>query len=292
METSELLKKVRKIEIRTRGLSKHIFSGEYHSAFKGRGMAFSEVREYQVGDDIRSIDWNVTARYAEPYVKIFEEERELTVILLVDVSGSEYFGTRTQFKKELITELCSVLAFSAMQNNDKIGIIFFSDKIEKFIPPKKGKSHVLRIIRELLEFEPQNKGTNIEEALKYLSNVIKKRSIVFIMSDFLDENNFEKSLMILSKKHDTVAMQFLDKAEEEFPRMSMVRIVDAETGKVMWIDSTKKYVRDAYKNWWESKQKNLTTVLTRSNVDLVQIRTDQSYITPLRNFFLKRELRR
>ncbi len=292
METSELIKKVRKIEIRTRGLSRHIFSGEYHSAFKGRGMAFSEVREYQVGDDIRSIDWNVTARYAEPFVKIFEEERELTVILLVDVSGSEDFGTRNQFKKELITELCSVLAFSAMQNNDKIGIIFFSDIIEKFIPPKKGKSHVLRIIRELLEFEPKNKETNIELALKYLSNVIKKRSIVFIMSDFLDDINFEKPLMILSKKHDTVAMQFLDKAEEELPRMSMVRIVDAETGKVIWIDSTKKYVREAYKNWWDSKQKNLATLLTRSNVDLVQIRTDQSYITPLRNFFLKRELRR
>ncbi len=292
METSELIKKVRKIEIRTRGLSKHIFSGEYHSAFKGRGMAFSEVREYQVGDDIRSIDWNVTARYNEPFVKIFEEERELTVILLVDVSGSENFGTRTQFKKELITELCSVLAFSAMQNNDKIGIIFFTDKVEKFIPPKKGKSHVLRIIRELLEFEPKGTGTNIEEALKFLSNVIKKRSIVFLMSDFIDENNFEKPLLILSKKHDTVAMQFIDKAEEELPRMSMVRVVDAETGKIMWIDSTKKYVREAYRNWWESKQKNLTTMLTRCNVDLVQIRTDQNYVIPLRNFFLKREVRR
>ena len=292
METSELLKKVRKIEIRTRGLSKHIFSGEYHSAFKGRGMAFSEVREYQIGDDIRSIDWNVTARYNEPFVKIFEEERELTVILLVDVSGSEYFGTRTQFKKELITELCAVLSFSALQNNDKIGLIFFSDQIEKFIPPKKGKTHVLRIIRELLEFEPKGKGTNIEEALKYMNNVIKKRSIVFIMSDFLDENNFEKPLMILSKKHDTVAMQFLDKAEEELPRMSMVRIIDSESGKIMWIDSTKKYVREAYRNWWESKQKNLSLMFTRCNVDLVQIRTDQNYVTPLRNFFLKREVRR
>ncbi|MFA6570517.1 MAG: DUF58 domain-containing protein, partial [Bacteroidota bacterium] len=253
MDATELIKRVRKIEIRTRGLSKHIFSGEYHSAFKGRGMAFSEVRSYQYGDDIRSIDWNVTARLNHPYIKIFEEERELTVILLVDVSGSESFGTKVQFKRDLITELCAVLAFSALQNNDKIGMIFFSDKIEKFIPPKKGRTHVLRIIRELLEFEPENKKTDISGALQYLFNVIKKRSIIFVLSDFLSQD-FESALKISSKKHDTVAVQVYDNREQDILNLGLVQIEDAESGESFWVDTSVKSVRDNYLKWWWEKQ--------------------------------------
>src|SRR4051812_45301206 len=234
METTELLKKVRKIEIKTRGLSSHIFSGEYHSAFKGRGMAFSEVREYNPGDDIRSIDWNVTARFNHPYIKVFEEERELTVILLVDISASGDFGTKNQFKKDLIIELCAVLSFSAIQNNDKIGIIFFSDKIEKFIPPKKGKSHILRIIRELIEFKPENKKTNITEALRYATNVIKKKSIVFLISDFIDVG-FEDALKLTNKKHDLVCLRIYDERETELPEAGLVRFVNTETNEVMEI---------------------------------------------------------
>jgi uncharacterized protein (DUF58 family) len=291
METSELIKKVRKIEIKTRGLSRHIFSGEYHSAFKGRGMAFSEVREYQPGDDIRDIDWNVTARYANPYIKIFEEERELTVMLLVDISGSQYFGTKQQTKSELITELCAVLSFSAIQNNDKIGIIFFSDRIEKYIPPKKGKSHALRIIRELLEITPKGRGTDLSEALKFLTNVLKKRSIVFLVSDFLTER-FDNPLRIASKKHDTIAIHISDIYEEQLPDVGLMQIFDAESGDISLIDTSSKSVRENYKQWWDSHQKSLDNVFTKSNVDLIQIRTDQSYIVPLQNFFKKRERRK
>ncbi|MGA2298800.1 MAG: DUF58 domain-containing protein [FCB group bacterium] len=291
MDATELIKKVRKIEIRTRGLSKQIFSGEYHSVFKGRGMAFSEVREYTYGDDIRAIDWNVTARLNHPYIKIFEEERELTVILLVDVSASESFGTKQQFKKDLVTELCAVLAFSAMQNNDKIGIIFFSDKIEKFIPPKKGRTHILRIIRELIEFEPVNQKTDIEQALRYLFNVIKKRSIVFVLSDFLD-SNFEDALKISSKKHDTVAMHVYDNREAEILNLGLIRAKDAETGKMLWLDTSNQNVRDNYHRWWFEKQTKLAEMFKKTSVDVVNIRTDEPYIMPLMNFFKRRERRR
>jgi uncharacterized protein (DUF58 family) len=291
METTELLKKVRKIEIRTRGLSKQLFSGEYHSAFKGKGMAFSEVREYQYGDEIRTIDWNVTARFNHPYVKIFEEERELTVILLVDMSESESFGTKVQFKNELITELCAVLAFSAIQNNDKIGIIFFTDKIEKFIPPKKGRSHILRIIRELINFKPQSQGTNIGEALRYFNNVIKKRSIAFILSDFFDIG-FEEPLKIASSKHDTVAVQIYDKRESEIPDIGLVKARDSETGQKIWVDTSNKNVRDNYNDWWNKRQNNIQGLFMRNNVDLINLNTEESYVQPLITFFKKRGRRR
>ena len=287
METTELLKKVRKIEIKTRGLSSHIFSGEYHSAFKGRGMAFSEVREYSEGDDIRTIDWNVTARFGHPYIKVFEEERELTVILLVDVSGSESFGTKTQFKKDMITELCAVLSFSAIQNNDKIGIIFFSDIIEKFIPPKKGKSHILRIIRELIEFTPKNKKTNISEALRYVTNVIKKRSICFAISDFNDEN-FEDALKLCNKRHDVVALQIYDQRETELPNIGLIELKDAESGEVILVDTSKDAVRKAFKKNWDSREKKQKEIFARSGVDHTKIRNDQSYVQPLMLLFKKR----
>ncbi len=291
METTELLKRVRKIEIRTRGISKNIFSGEYHSAFKGKGMAFSEVREYQMGDDIRTIDWNVTARFNHPFVKIFEEERELTVMLLVDVSGSGSFGTKSLFKKELITELCAVLAFSALQNNDKIGVIFFSSKIEKFIPPKKGRTHVLRIIRELLEFEPEDKGTNVNEALKYLINIIKKKSIAFVLSDFLSPD-FEEGLKISGKKHDTIAVQIYDIRETELPDVGLLNLENAESHENIWVDSSNYKVREDYKSWWINKQTNLTELFKRNSIDFINISTEQSYVVPLMNFFKRRGSRR
>ena len=287
METKELLKKVRKIEINTRGLSSHIFSGEYHSAFKGRGMAFSEVREYSAGDDIRAIDWNVTARFGHPYIKIFEEERELTVMLVVDVSGSGEFGTKKQFKKDLVTELCAVLSFSAIQNNDKIGLIFFSDKIEKFIPPKKGKSHILRIIRELIEFEPVHHKTNISEALRYTINVIKKRSICFVISDFMD-SNFEDALKLSNKKHDIVALQVFDERETELPNIGLVEFADAETGEIKLIDTADKSVRTAFSKNREKQDRHLRDIFARSGVDTAKIRTDQSYVQPLMFLFKKR----
>ncbi len=290
MDTTELIKKVRKIEIKTRGISRQMFSGEYHSTFKGRGMSFSEVREYQPGDDIRSIDWNVTARFNQPYIKVFEEERELTVVLMVDVSGSESFGTHSMFKKDMITELCAVIAFSAMQNNDKIGLIFFSDKIEKFIPPKKGKSHILRIIRELIEFKPESPGTDLAEALRYMTNVIKKRSIVFIMSDFMADD-FEHAMKISGKKHDTIAVQIYDKHEEELPKIGLIRMLDAETNDYRWVDTSNNMVRSNFRRWWLEKQDYLKDVFARSNVDLIKIRTDHSYIAPLKNFFKRRGLR-
>lgn len=288
METAELLKKVRKIEIKTRGLSTQVFSGSYHSAFKGKGMTFSEVREYLPGDDVRSIEWNVTARYNHPFVKVFEEERELTVMLLVDVSGSRAFGTRTQLKQDLITELCAVLSFSAIQNNDKIGVIFFSDKIEKFIPPKKGKSHILRIIRELIEFEPEHKGTDISGALKYLTNIIKQRCIAFVISDF-DDENFDDALKIANKKHDIVALKIYDEREHVLPNVGMVRLTDAETGEVRWINTSDERVRKQYALNTKQRDEKLTTLFMKSGVDFTEIATHQPYIKPLVNLFKKRE---
>lgn len=287
METTELLKKVRKIEIKTRGLSKHIFAGQYHSAFKGRGMAFSEVREYQYGDDIRNIDWNVTARFNHPYIKIFEEERELTVMLLVDISGSREFGTIAQLKKNLITEISAVLSFSAIQNNDKIGVIFFSDKVEKFIPPKKGRQHILRIIRELIEFEPENRETNTSEALRYLTNAIKKRCTAFLISDFL-QTDFEEALRIANKKHDVVALKVYDIRETELPSIGMVRMKDAETGELTWVDTSSSLIRNSYKRWWYETDEKMKTTFKRCAVDYTQVRTDEDYVKPLISLFQKR----
>ena len=250
METSELLKKVRQIEIKTRGLSNNIFAGQYHSAFKGRGMAFSEVREYQFGDDTRDIDWKVTARYVRPYVKVFEEERELTVMLLIDVSGSKDFGTVSQMKRDVTTEIAATLAFSAIQNNDKIGVIFFSDKIEKFIPPQKGRRHILYIIRELIDFRPDDRQTDINQALKYLTNAIKKRCTAFLLSDFIDHGNYHDALTIANRKHDIVAIQVYDRRETELPAVGLMKVRDAETGQERWIDSSSKRVREAYRTWW------------------------------------------
>lgn len=295
METTELLKKVRKIEIKTRGLSNQIFSGEYHSAFKGRGMAFSEVREYMPGDDIRAIDWNVTARFNHPYVKIFEEERELTVMLLVDVSASGEFGTQKQFKRELITELCAVLSFSAIQNNDKIGVIFFSDKIEYFIPPKKGKSHILRIIRELINYETESKGTDIAQALRYFTNVIKKRCIAFLISDFYDNaviqkksKAFEEALKIASRKHDLVSIKISDLREKELPSLGLIRFTDAETGKAKWIDTADEAVRKNYRNFHSMRENVLNSMFTKSGIDKIELQTGSNYIQPLMNFFKRR----
>ncbi len=293
MEASELLKKVRKIEIKTRGLSKNIFAGEYHSAFKGRGMAFSEVREYQYGDDIRNIDWNVTARFNHPYIKIYEEERELTVMLLVDVSNSRVFGTQSQLKKNLITEISAVLSFSAIQNNDKIGVILFSDKVEKFIPPKKGRTHILRIIRELIEFNPQNQGTNISEALRYLTNAIKKRSTAFIISDFIDDDKngnpkFDEAIRIANRKHDLIGLKIYDKREKELPSVGIVRMKDAETGEFAWVDTTSHALRRNYANWYINMDASVNETLVKAGVDFVSIATDQDYVKPLINLFKKR----
>lgn len=288
METSELLKKVRKIEIKTKGLSNQIFSGEYHSAFKGRGMAFSEVREYTPGDDVRTIDWNVTARFGTPYVKVFEEERELSVVLVVDVSASGSFGTNKQFKQDLITELCAVVAFSASQNNDKIGVIFFSDKIEKFIPPKKGKSHILRIIRELIEFKPEHKKTNIEIALKYLTTVIKKKSVVFLISDFLSDTSYRDALKIANKKHDLVALRIVDKTETALPEIGLVKLMDNETGKLMWVDTSNKTFRKQFAVNQLKFEDELKDIFNRAGIDATKILTHESYIQPLMNLFKNR----
>jgi len=292
METSELLKKVRKIEIKTRGLSRNIFAGEYHSAFKGRGMAFSEVREYQFGDDIRNIDWNVTARYSHPFVKIYEEERELTVMLLIDVSGSREFGTTEKFKKNVITEMAAVLAFSAMQNNDKIGVIFFSDIIEKFIPPKKGKSHVLRIIAELIAFEPQNRGTNIPDTLRYLTNALKKRSTAFVISDFMDDHaDMEKALSIANKKHDVVALKIYDERETELPPIGLVKLKDAETGGYIVVDSSSATTRKMYRDWWKNHKNKLDVLFKKCGVDYTLVNTREDYVVSLMNLFKKRALK-
>ena len=288
METSELLKRVRKIEIKTRGLSKNIFAGEYHSAFKGRGMTFSEVREYQYGDDIRNIDWNVTARHNRPYVKIFEEERELTVMLMIDVSASRNFGTISKLKKNQITEIAAVLAFSAIQNNDKIGVIFFSDKIEKFIPPKKGRTHILHIIRELIDFYPEDKQTDIEQALEYMTNSIKKRCTCFVISDFIDEHDFAHALAIAYRKHDVVALRVYDPRENQLPPVGMMYLRDAETGEQMWVDTSDKKLREAYEKYAFVREKELDAIFKRSGVDVANIRSDEDYVRALITLFKKR----
>jgi uncharacterized protein (DUF58 family) len=287
VEATELIRRVRKIEIKTKGLSQHIFAGEYHSAFKGKGIAFSEVREYQYGDDIRNVDWNVTARFNHPYIKVFEEERELTVVLVVDVSGSRFFGTRSQLKMNVITEISAVLSFSAIQNNDKVGVILFSDKIEKFIPPKKGKQHILRIIRELLDFSPENHRTSVTEALRFLSNAIKKRSIVFLISDFMD-HNFEDALRIAAKRHDLVGLRIYDIRETELPDIGLINILDAETGKKMLVDTSSDYIRNSYKNSWEKRTGDLNDIFMKLGVDTVSISTEEDYVRPLINLFKKR----
>lgn len=290
METAELLKKVRAIEIRTRGFVNQIFSGEYHSVFKGRGMTFSEVREYQFGDDIRSIDWNVSARFNHPFVKVFEEERELTVILLVDVSGSGDFGTVHQLKRETAAELCAVLAFSALKNNDKVGVIFFSDVIEKFIPPKKGRSHVLRILREVIDFTPERKGTGIAEGLRFLTGAIKKRSIVFLISDFIDDG-YEDALKIAGRKHDLVGIRLADPREGELPPVGLIRTVDAETGEAAWVDASDRRVRSSYAAWWKEHEDRRRRMFRRNGLDEILIRIDRPYIKPMMKFFKMREKR-
>jgi uncharacterized protein (DUF58 family) len=287
VEATELLKKVRKIEIKTRGLTNHIFAGQYHSAFKGKGMSFSEVREYQYGDDLRNIDWNVTARFNHPFVKIFEEERELTVMLVIDVSGSRDFGTQVRLKKTLLAELAAVISFSAIQNNDKIGVILFSDKVEKFIPPKKGRSHILRIIQELIEFEPVSKNTNITEGLRYLTNAIKKKSVAFLISDFFSPN-FEDALRIANRKHDLVALRVYDQREAELPPVGLVQMNDAETGKQVWADTSDTAFRAYYHQCWEENQNKLNELFKKCGVDNTLIRTDQDYVKPLMHLFNQR----
>ncbi len=287
MDTKELLKKVRKIEIKTRRLSDHIFGGEYHSTFKGRGMTFSEVRQYQFGDEVRTIDWNVTARYNEPFVKVFEEERELTMMLMVDISASELFGTANQFKKEIITEISATLAFSAMQNNDKVGLILFSDAVELFIPPKKGKSHVLRIIRELLEFTPESRRTNLAEALKYLSNVMKKKAIVFVLSDFITED-YEHTLKITGNKHDVTGIRIYDLREGDLPNLGMVQMQDVETGTLQLVNTQSKKVRLAYGEYHRKKVTYFKETFTKSGCGILSCRVDESYVKKLLGYFKRR----
>ena len=288
METEELIQKVRKIEIKTKGLSNNIFAGEYHSAFKGRGMAFSEVREYQYGDDVRDIDWNVTARFGKPYIKVFEEERELTVMLLVDVSGSLDFGTHTQTKRQLLTEIAATLAFSAIQNNDKIGVIFFSDKIEKFIPPKKGRKHILFIIRELLGFTPESNLTDVGQAVEFMTNAIKKRCTVFLLSDFFDNRDYTNQLTVANRRHDLVALQIYDRRMIELPDVGIVKMLDSETGQAAFIDTSSRAVRKAHHEWWINHQLALKEAFTKSNVDNASIRTDEDYVRALMNLFRRR----
>ncbi len=291
METTELLKKVRKIEIKTKGLSNQIFSGYYHSAFKGRGMAFTEVREYRYGDDIRNIDWNVTARFNHPYVKVFEEEREMSVVLLIDVSGSNDFGTFNRFKKNIITEIAAVLSFSAIQNNDKVGVIFFSDIIEKFIPPKKGITHILMIIRELLNFEPKQKATDISLALKFLRNGIKKRSIAFLMSDFNDKG-FDNAFKIAGKKHDLVCLRIYDQREKNLPPVGLIKLRDAESGKIIWIDTLSKTVRENFRQKALNHDKYLKTLFSKAGIDAIDITSEHDYVPPLRKLFKMRSRRK
>lgn len=288
METSELLKRVRKIEIKTRGLSSNIFAGEYHSAFKGRGMMFSEVREYQYGDDIRNIDWNVTARHNHPYIKVFEEERELTVMLMIDVSASRNFGTVSRLKKNQITEIAAVIAFSAIQNNDKIGVVFFSDKIEKFIPPKKGRTHILHIIRELIDFYPEDTQTNIEQALQYVTNSIKKRCTCFVISDFIDDHDFGHALSIANRKHDVVALRVYDQRENVLPPVGMMFLKDAETGEQMWVDTSDKRLREAFEKDAVIREKELDATFKKAGVDVANIRSDEDYVRALIALFKKR----
>ena len=288
METTELIKRVRKIEIKTRGLSHNIFAGQYHSAFKGRGMSFSEVREYQYGDDMRDIDWNVTARFNKPYVKVFEEERELTVMLLIDVSGSLDFGTVKQTKRDMITEIAATIAFAAIQNNDKIGVIFFSDRIEKFIPPQKGRKHILYIIRELLNFEPQSNRTDVKIPLEFLTNALKKRCTAFIMSDFITEPDYQNALTIANRKHDVVALQVYDRRLAELPSIGLLKVLDAETGEEMYIDTSSSKVQRAQREWWRQQRETLSEILKKSRVESVSVRTDEDYVKALMALFAQR----
>ena len=288
MDTQEILKKVRKVEIKTRRLSANIFAGQYHSAFKGRGMAFSEVREYQFGDDVRDIDWNVTARFHRPYVKVFEEERELTVMLLIDVSGSLDFGTEVQTKRDMVTEMAATLAFSAIQNNDKIGVIFFSDKIEKYIPPKKGRKHILYIIREMLDFKPESRKTDVRQAIEFLTSVSKRRCTAFVLSDFYVRQDFEQSLIIGNRKHDIVAIQVYDRRAKELPDVGLMKVVDSETGFEQYIDTSSKKLRNAYSKYWANRQNNLMETFNRSNVDNISIATNEDYVRSLLMLFKKR----
>ena len=288
METSEIIKKVRKIEIKTRGLSSNIFAGQYHSAFKGRGMAFSEVREYQYGDDVRDIDWNVTARSHKPYVKLLEEERELTVMLLIDVSGSQDFGTQKQMKRDLVTEIAATIAFSAIQNNDKIGVVFFSDKIEKYIPPKKGRKHILYIIREMLDFHADSRRTDIAQAVEFLTGVSKRRCTAFLLSDFYDRQDFLQQLTIANRKHDVVAIQVYDKRAKELPDVGLMKVVDAETGFEQYVDTSSKRLREAYRRYWMNRQTLLKETFAKSNVDSVSIATDEDFVKSLLGLFKQR----
>ncbi len=287
MDTKEILKKVRKIEIKTRRLSYHIFSGEYHTSFKGRGMTFSEVRQYQYGDDVRAIDWNVTARYNEPFVKVFEEERELTMMLMVDISGSESFGTKNQLKRDMITEIAATLAFSATQNNDKIGLLLFSDQIELFIPPKKGKSHVLRIIRELIEFESKSKKTDLSQALKYLSSDLKKKAIVFLISDFMVKD-YEHTLKIASKRHDVTGIRVFDQREESIPNIGVVNMLDAETGEILLVDTTSNKVRMDYEKYYRENVNYFKDIFSKCGAGTISLRVDESYVTKLLGYFKAR----
>ncbi|MDE5838223.1 MAG: DUF58 domain-containing protein [Paramuribaculum sp.] len=291
MEATDLIKKVRKIEIKTRGLSQNIFGGEYHTAFKGRGMTFAEVREYQYGDDVRDIDWNVTARHNHPYVKVYEEERELTVMLLVDVSGSRLFGAVGEDKREMIAEVAATIAFSAIQNNDKIGVIFFSDKIEKFIPPKKGRKHILFIIRELIYFQPESKGTDIAMALKYFTDALKKRTTSFLISDFIDEKDYYTAMSVASNKHDLIGIQIYDKRDTQIPNIGLLRVQDLETGKERWIDTSLAATRKALVKWWYERQQSMTETMRRCRVDSVSVATDEDYVKALMSLFRKRASR-
>lgn len=288
METSEILKKVRKIEIKTRGLSQNIFAGQYHSAFKGRGMAFAEVREYQFGDDVRDIDWNVTARFRKPYVKVFEEERELTVMLLVDVSGSLDFGTRSRMKSEMATEIAATIAYSAIQNNDKIGVVFFSDRIEKYIPPKKGRKHILYIIREMLDFKPESRKTDIGGAMEFFTRVMKRRTTAFVLSDFYDRHDFFKQMQIANNKHDVMAIQVYDKWAKALPDVGLVKVVDAESGHEMYVDTSSKKVRAAHARYWIERQQMLKDTLSRANVDWVSVATDDDFVKAMMHLFASR----
>ena len=288
MDTKELLKKIQRLEIKTKGLTKQVFSGEYHSAFKGRGMAFSEVRDYQIGDEVRTIDWNVTARFNSPFVKVFEEERELTVMLIIDISGSEEFGTVEKSKKELSLEIASVLAFSAINNNDKVGAIFVSDQVEKYIVPDKGRKHALVILRELIEFKPKSKGTNINEALKFFRNTQKKRSISFVISDFMDDNNFMEGLKVSNKKHDMVAIRLSDIAEYELPKMGLIQLYNAESGNTTWVNTNSEKVRSNYLNGYKDLENKLFSEFKKSRIDYVSISTDDNFIRPLIALFQQR----
>jgi len=287
MEAADLLKKVRRIEIKTRGLTRHIFAGEYHSAFKGRGISFSEVREYQYGDDIRNIDWNVTARFNHPWIKVYEEERELTVMLLIDVSGSGDFGSSVSFKRDLMTEVSAVLSFSAIYNNDKIGVIFFTEKVEKFIPPQKGRKHILRIIRELLDFKPESNSTNLSEPLRFLTNAIKKRCTAFVISDFIAPE-FEEAMRIASSKHDIVALKVSDPLEKLLPDVGLMKVMDAETGNEKWIDASSKHVRRSYSEWWSAHIERIRNTFKKCGVDFTELSTSEDYVRPLIKLFESR----